>query len=154
MINIESIFVAIGLLFTAYELHLNRRSEYIRIAHEYKNRYDTLSETRRDLFHFYLEKDFDLEKIRKTQPEIYDRIVSYEVKYMWLTFHEWLEGYVRKSIPRYIRKDWDYAIKSAFSNPVHQQVWKTKLREMDFWGYREFNKYIDEAIEKGKNARL
>jgi len=149
MLNIESIFVAIGLLFTAYELHLSRRSEYIRISHDYKERYDRLNESRQEFYRFYLDRDFDLKRLKKESPELYEKVLLWETRFYWFCYEEWNQWAIRRSIPSYLKRDWEYAIKAAMKNQVHKQVWLEKIRIMDFCGYKEFNEFIDNAIKQG-----
>jgi hypothetical protein len=120
-----------------FELHFSRRSEYIRIAQEYRSRYDSLNEDRAEFYHYYLDKGFDLKKLKKEHPDDYEKIILWEVRFFWFCFDEWLKGNVRRSVPRYLKRDWEYAIKVAMRISVHRQAWQEKGREMDFWGYKE-----------------
>ncbi len=149
MPNIESIFIAIGLLFTAYELHLSKRSEYIKISQDYKERYDHLNESRQEFFRFYLDRDFDLKKLKKENPALYEKVLLWETRYFWFCYDEWSQWAIRRAIPGYLKRDWEYSIKAAMKNPVHRQAWRERIREMDFCGYRKYNQFIDECIKQG-----
>lgn len=149
MPDIGSILIAIGLLFTAYQLHLSRRSEYIRISQEYKERYDRLNEGRQEFFRFYLDRDFDLKKLKKENFALYEKVLLWETRFYWFCYEEWNHWAVRRSIPDYLKRDWEYSIKAAMKNSVHRQAWLEKIRAMDFCGYKNFNQFIDESIKQG-----
>ncbi len=146
-INIESIFVALGLVLTAFELRQNRKSQYIEIAQAYKERYDRMNENREEFYLCYLDKNFDLKQFEKKNHELYSKLMTLEVRFFWFLFDEWIEGHVRKSIPHYLKKDWDYATCNSMRNHVHRQAWEMKIRNMDFLGYSQFNKFINNCLK-------
>ena len=145
MPDLELFFIALGLFFGAYELHQNRKSQYLQIYQESQRRYDDLNEDRKEFHFYYTQSDFSLLRLKKEKHEDYKKIIHWETRYFWFYFYEWLEGHVRKSIPTYLRRDWDYAIKAAMKNPVHKQAWQEEIGKIDFLGYREFNKFIDDC---------
>jgi hypothetical protein len=148
MIDIGSIFVLIGLFFTILELHQNRKSQLIEISQEFKRRYDSLNEDRKKFYAYYRDKLFDIKELKKKNQEIFDDLMHWEARYYWYCFDQWIEGHVRHSLPKKLRKDIDYMIKSSMSNPVHKQAWKEGIREIDFLGYREFNGFIETCIKQ------
>ena len=96
-----------------------------------------------------LDESFDLRKLKQKGPEIYEKIISWETRFYWFCFDEWINAHVRRSVPRYLKRDWDYAIKVSLKNPVHRQAWEQVIIDTDFWGYRDFNRFISDCIKQG-----
>ena len=146
--DLDSFFVAIGLIFTAYQLHLSRKSKFIQIDEEYRKRYSDLNEAREDFYCYYTNENFNLGKVKREHPEDYQKILSWEYRFFWFCFYQWVEGNVRKSVPKYLRKDWNYGIQDSMKNEVHKQVWEKEVHKIKFFGHTKFHKFIAKAIKK------
>jgi hypothetical protein len=149
MPDVESIAIALGLFLTVYQLHLSRKGMFIEVAQKNRERYARLLEDRNGLSKYYQDLNFNLEKLKVENEEDFDALIHHETQYFWFVFDSWIEGHVRKSIPRYLRKDWDYGVKQGMKNPVHRQSWKAVIQNMDFLGYRKFNEFIQKCYEEG-----
>ncbi len=148
MPNLDAILVLVGLLFTILQLRQNRKSQLIQISQDFKRRYDALNEDRKEFYSYYRDKQFDIKELKKKQSDIFDDLMHWEARYFWYCFDQWVEGHVRRSLPKYLRKDIDYMIKSSMMNLVHKQAWKEGIKEIDFLGYSEFKKFIEECIKR------
>lgn len=146
-LDIESLLIFFGLLLAAYELHLNRKSQFIEIAYKNRERYARLLEDRQAIDRHYQDQNFNLEKL-KTKSD-YNQVIHHETKYFWFVFDSWVEGHVRKSIPKYLRRDWDYGVAAAMKNPVHRQAWENVIQHLDFLGYQEFRTFIAKHYAQG-----
>ena len=149
--DLDSFFVAIGLIFTAYELHLSRKKDFIQIDKDYQETYEKLNEAREDFYCYYTKENFNLEKIKRENPEDYQKILSWEHRFFWFCFYQWLEGNARKSVPKYLRKDWNIAIQDSMESKVHRQVWESEIHKTKFFGHTKFHKFIAKAIKKKKS---
>ena len=144
---IEAILITIGLILNAFELRQNRKSLFIEINYKNRERYNKLLEARQDIEEYYRDRNFDLERIKKSDEKLYSKIIQHELTYFWFVFDTWVESHIRKSVPSDLIRDWDYGVKSGMRNPVHKQSWQTIKRDIDFLGYKEFYEFIEECVE-------
>ena len=150
--DIESLLIFLGLLLTAYQLHLSRKSQFIEIAYKNRERYAQLLEDRKAIARYYQCPHFNLAELKQKNQSDYDQVVHHETKYFWFVFDSWVEGHVRKSIPRALRQDWDYGIRSGMQNPVHRQAWRAVIQYLDFLGHPEFKVFIGKYYAVGASA--
>ncbi|MBI4641747.1 MAG: hypothetical protein HY731_13710 [Candidatus Tectomicrobia bacterium] len=125
---------------------MNRKQEFIRITRENQDRYDKLNEDRMEFYSYYRETKFDLLRLKQEHREVYEKLIHWETRYYWFCFYEYFEGHVRKSVPKEVIHGWDRAIVNSLKNPVHRQAWEQVVRQIDFWGYSEFNRFIDQCL--------
>ena len=149
MPDFNLLFILTGLIIGLFELHQNTKSRYIQIQQEAQKQYDNLNEDRRGFYLYYRKKVFDLKKLKKENPNDYEKIINWEQRFFWFNFYRWLEG-KRKDMPNYLKKDWEHAIRASMKNPVHSQAWEEEIQKTDFLGYNQFNKFIDKAIRNQK----
>lgn len=147
IISPEFLSIVAGFAFTIYELQRNRKKDFIDISRENNNRYDRLLSERADLAEYYRDPNISLKKLKAEKPQVYEKIMHWELRYFWFCWDEWIESYVRKSVPGYLKKDWTYAIRLAMQQPIHNQAWQDSIHSTDFMGYRAFNKFMDDCVK-------
>lgn len=141
---------AVSTFFDGFQSYQNRKTRFFQIDRDFRNRYAQLIEEREELDHLYHDPDFDLQKLKEKNQDLYNKIIHAEKKFFWFSFDQWYLGHIDKTAPRHLKKIWDYSLKVSVNEPLHRQAWEQVFKTKDFKGHKEFNKFINKAIKKGK----
>ncbi|WP_372364774.1 hypothetical protein [Candidatus Uabimicrobium sp. HlEnr_7] len=141
--NLESLAIASGLFFTAYQLRQGWKTNSLGIELMYKERFDQLNQDRKD-FHDLYKKQTSLKSLKKTDKNLYQEIINWENRYFHYEFDRFIIGHKRKAVPRSLKKAWDCSLQSAMQNKIHKQAWELEIRN-EYFLDKDFYNFVDSS---------
>ncbi|BBM87098.1 hypothetical protein [Candidatus Uabimicrobium amorphum] len=139
----ETLAIPLSLLLAVYKLHQNWKAKFIVIGRDNQDRYLELNKSKGQLYKYFKMIDFSMDKVAEDDHHDLSHLME---RFFWYFFHMWIEGHDRKSLPGYLKRDWDFAIKDAMTKPIFQEFWQAEFRHRNFMNKLEYKRFIDRCL--------